>query len=373
MWFSQLCSVQLFKHTAIFKHLAILPTMQSHGRPFTQEFQELFEGILKQNRLVKASNTIFQEAMTCLKNAKHGYLMQKVHPKMVFVHPKNRNGLGLSWHNAHRNGAKIKAVGGDVEELRNAYMMEMSTDPQMHAAQKAFNVKLYNRSCGLLAEPTGYERFMSLGCGHTAAFCRAAEAGCVTSQPTLQDAQGRIDKQKVYSDAVLKRMCTVGWDWWVLPAWVDMYFPSFADLAQKALNASNHVASLVGELEVAKSMADVMEDGGTDWELQAVAAVESVAAPAAAYCRVILKFVKNFAGGAGSPLLSFLDAVAKSFQCHAILGETFWTAVTDADFPTQSKNPLLRNALILTNLTSAKFQDGIARLLINKDVQKLCV
>ena len=32
---------------------------------------------------------------------------------VFFVHKKNRAGLGLSWHNAHRNGARIYHVGAD--------------------------------------------------------------------------------------------------------------------------------------------------------------------------------------------------------------------------------------------------------------------
>jgi hypothetical protein len=342
------------------------------GSKQTSMFDEdMFLAILTQDQTIVKVNTIFESAVSLLKAAKIIYELPKVHPKYMLVHPKNRAGLGVSWHNVHRNGSVILAVGASLKQLGNAYCIEMSTDAERCKQQRSFNHDLSQRSAGLLAEVSGFERYLSLGCGHTAAFCRAAEAHCKTPQTKIADAEGRIDLQKIYKDPIYKMMCTEGWDWNIIPSWIDDKFPAFADIAQKALNASNHVASLVGEIEVSKSIADVMNDGGHDWENTALASINSMAAPSAPYANVMLKFVRDFSGGKHSPLLMFLDAVAKTFQCNALLGESYWTAVTEASFQTPSKNPLLRNALVLTNLTSPKFEDGIARLLTVKDISKL--
>ena len=48
-------------------------------------------------------------------------------------------------------------------------------------------------SNGLLAKISGSERLISVGCGHTAAFIKAAMAGCRTDQLAIQKADGAID------------------------------------------------------------------------------------------------------------------------------------------------------------------------------------
>jgi hypothetical protein len=263
--------------------------------------EDEFLAILMQDQTIVKVNTIFESAIALLKAAGIIYELPKVHPKYILVHPKNRAGLGLSWHNVHRNGSIIRAVGASLKQLGNAYCIEMSTDAERARQQTNFNHDLSQRSAGLLAKVTGSERYLSLGCGHTAAFCRAAEAHCKTPQVCIADAEGRIDLQKIYKDPIFKTMCTEGWTWNVIPSWVDDSFPAFADIAQKALNASNHVASLVGEIEVSKSIADVMNDGGQNWEDAALAAINSMAAPSACYAPVMLKFVREFSEGGEPP------------------------------------------------------------------------
>ena len=338
----------------------------------SKNFAEKFQAILEQDQKKAGVMTIFKAAMELLLSEKIAYVQQSAKAKLFFVHPKNRAGLGVSWHNAHRNGARIKAVGADKSQLQNAYAMEMGTDEELKYAQVQFNQRLIGKSDGLLAEQSGEERYLSLGCGHTVAFAKAADSGCRTSQPTIADENGKLDLQKLFADPVLKTMIQDGWDWTIIPSWVDTKFPKFADIAQKALNASNNVASLVGEIELAKTIADIMADGTAEgWESMAIAAVQSMNAPAAHYAPVILEFVSQFSGGEGAPLIMFLDSVAKQFCCNAVLGEEFWTVVTRTVLTKTKQLPLVRCALILANLTSTKFVDGIAKMLVRSDVSKL--
>ena len=339
----------------------------------SKEWKAEFKQVLNQNQKQVKVNSIFKQAIALLTDQKIIYPLTKGHPDLFFVHPKNRGGLGLSWHNAHRNAKTIHHVGADLAQLVNAYAMEMASSEAKKAKQIEFNVDLISRSDGLLARPTGHERFLTLGCGHTVAACRAANAGCKTSEKELADEHGILDKQKLANDKAFNTMMSEGWDWQIIPSWIDDEFPEFADIAQKSLNASNHVASLVGEIETAKCIADIMRDGTqAGWENDAIAAVVSMGAPSSAYSLTLVTFVAEFTGGVGAPLLVFLDHVAKEFQCNATLGELFWVAVTNAVFWNKvNKFPLNRCGLILTNLTSNKFEDGIAKLLVRGDVAKV--
>ena len=158
------------------------------------------------------------------------------------------------------------------------------------------------------------------------------------------------------------------------PAWVDKEHPKFADVCQKALNSSNNVASMVAEIEIAKVVADMMQDCDENWKDRAIEAVVAQGAACAPYCTFIIDFVEKYAGGEGAPLLDFIDSVAKQFQCTAVLGQTFWKAIAEASFSTkESTMPLVRVALILANLASPKLEDGIARLVLKSDIQRLQV
>ena len=56
-----------------------------------------------------------------------------------------------------------------------------------------FNDTQVIASNGLLAKISGSERLISVGCGHTAAFIKAAMAGCRTDQLAIQKGDGTID------------------------------------------------------------------------------------------------------------------------------------------------------------------------------------
>ena len=135
------------------------------------------------------------------------------------------------------------------------------------------------------------------------------------------DDQGCIDLYKIGKDPVLKEMVEEGWDRMIVPSHVDIEFPSFAHVAQRALNASNHVASLVSELETAVTLSTTLGDAGMqksakdakEWEELALQNVVSACMPCSGYAHVIMKYVKAYAGGPGAPLVKFMDNVAKTF------------------------------------------------------------
>ena len=65
----------------------------------------------------------------------------------------------------------------------------------------------------------------------------------------------------IEKDAVYKSMTNDGWSWHIIPFAVDEQFPQFANIAQQALNVSNHRVTEMSELEVAIILARFVETG----------------------------------------------------------------------------------------------------------------
>ena len=116
----------------------------------------------------------------------------KLHPKFPFVHLKNRGGYMLNGFEAHRVGASVQKVGANTDELHGAAAMEISPNPAERKEQMEKNAQLAKSSNGLLASPSGEETHMTIGRGHMAAFCRAANAGCRTVFKNIQSRDGNI-------------------------------------------------------------------------------------------------------------------------------------------------------------------------------------
>ncbi len=229
----------------------------------------------------------------------------------LLVHPKNRGGLGLNAHDAHEILAKVKRVGADLEHLRKACAFEMSPLGVVRQSQIDFNKKLVASSQGLLAPVTGEERLLTVACSHFSAGCRAAVAGCKTNEQSLQGPDNTInlqalctgDKNKVFTEIIAN-----GFEFLIIPATVEQEFgPPIADLAQKALNTEHGTFSQANELQVMSSMALAAESAGgaPDWQ-SVINQAKAAMPPCSSYLHVLAEFVKNYAGGDGSPILKSL-------------------------------------------------------------------
>ena len=73
----------------------------------------------------------------------------------------------------------------------------------------------------------------------------------------------------------------------------------------------------------------------------------------------------------GGRLINFLSAFSKEFGHGVHLGEDFLLACTNSVFTPNDMTPMIRVALVATNLTCEKIVDGIGRLLLKSDVEKL--
>jgi hypothetical protein len=334
-------------------------------------FKTEFAKILEQKNI--EANVILQQALACLK--KHNLLYKlEIECKYFLVHKSNRGGLMLSPFNVHRNAAKIKRAGADMKELRNAVCIELAPCGKLREEQLKANERLVENAKGYLASINGSERYLTVGCGHTAAFCKTAMAGGITPEQELADEQGKIDLRKLCANEQFKHMLEKGWEWQIVPAVVDEAFPKFARIAQKALNANNHTSTEVGELETAVTLAETANDvsGDEDWQEIALDNVKALNVPCAPYSKAILDFVSFYGGGPGAPLVAFMDGFAKQFKAHVNLGEQYWHCMAYTEFPEKTeKFPLIRVAYGLANLVSPKVEDGIARLLGKSDWTKI--
>ncbi|CAK0795804.1 unnamed protein product [Prorocentrum cordatum] len=313
------------------------PIPADYVPPFQRGLQSSSDGV----------NRIFWETLEVLKGEYLIKLVKNKSPAKFFVHLGNRFGLGLSPRQAHRAGAKICGIGDGKAALTNAFAIEMQVEGPMRQAAVDFNCSVIPRSNGTLAQPTGQEMHLTVG-----------------------NFSGTIDTQKLFKSKVFKSMIQDGWDWWIISATANRECPLRADLAQKALNANNRVAPLIGEAAAAQMMAGHLKGGDqADDNLEEMAqeSVRSMGRPCSPYVDGVTKFVRIYAGGTGDPHIQFIDKVAKKFHATG-----FWKAVADTTFYDSSgKRPLIRNAMVLANRTSNTMEVGIATLLSRSDAMKL--
>ena len=228
---------------------------------YPQEMRDFINGRIEQHRDGKlAPITAWKD---CIDRLIEGKVAKNLvaEPDEFLIHPQNRSGLGVNAYNVHRVGAMLKQIGVDPSELEKAVAFErMPMDP-MRAAQVAFNEKLISASKGMLAPLTGSERFCSVGTGHTTQLFKAVRAHCSTSEPTLADPSmgGKMNADSLSQDPRFHQALSKGWLWTILPWQAEVTWPHLPDLAQRALNASDSVASLMSELEVCVSISEFSE------------------------------------------------------------------------------------------------------------------
>ena len=203
----------------------------------TSDFCAEFEQAFKDGKKLPPKAAL-DLCMEVIWRHKHAYTFEGPCENFL-THPENRSRLMLSARNAHQHAENINLSGADLDQLKNALCFELAKDPAKRALQLRKNAELIKRAAGLLADINGTERFITVGCGHTAAICKHAKAGGRTSSKLLQDVNGYLDVSKLERDPKFKLMIEKGWKWTCIKADVDLKYPDFAKLAQRACNSSN--------------------------------------------------------------------------------------------------------------------------------------
>jgi len=345
------------------------------------QFKEEFQKILN---LKMPPNDHMALLVECLKKNHLMHTVENINPNLFLTHKNNRGGLLLSPHNVHRNAAKIHAAGASMKNLTNAVAMELPSQGALRLQHIKKNEELITKAAGLLAPINGGERYVSLGCGHTVAFCKTAQAGGITKTDGLKIDPGKkgyckIDVQALCASPDFATMIHKGWTWEVIPACVDEAFDGFSKIAQKALNTQNNANTPISELEVMMTLEASLSDGAMQEEqdhgeikIMAVENISAMCAPCSNYAGTLFDFVRLYSGGPGAPHVQFMDSVAKGFGCNVSLGSSFWQGLANTPFKVKtSLFPLVRVALALANMTSDKIEDGVARLLGKTDILKV--
>ena len=247
----------------------------------------------------------------------------------VMVHPENRSGLGLNAFEVHKCVASVKMTGADREAVHRACAFEMAPSGPERDAQIAFNEELIERAAGLLAKLRGKERVCSCACSHFTAGCRAAADSCKTYEESIKDKNGKMNlAQLCENDDVFRNLIGTGWMWTVLPYIVQVVWPKLPDLFQDALNAEHATFSMASELRVMVSLADrafhAMSNGlDPNWE-QIKDEIKASQPPCVDYLETLCEFIRLYAGGAGAPIVRYLDGFAKELVVLASMVKLLW-------------------------------------------------
>ena len=348
----------------------------SHTRTFAAMPDMDAEQIENVNRLIEASGPILSRYEKVMKILKDANMTQTptILPSQILCHPCNRAKLGLNPFEVHRVGKKVVDVGFSRDELRGAVCIEVHPDKTVSDEQYAFNAELISHSDGLLAPVSGRETYLSLGGGHMAAFLRAVDTGAKTSEPSLADECGCLNKQKIMRDEVLQEVLSSGYEWTVLSWKTQDRCPGLCDFIQRALNATNSIASECSELEVMSSISEFAEmqkrsGSKVDWASCCDAAI-SGNPRSAPYVSTLCALVEKYGGGPGAPVIHDLDSFAKQHSQNLVLGEEFLNCLVNISFGETAPCPRFRAACIATNLTSCRQSDGVSKLLLKTDLQK---
>ena len=311
---------------------------------------------------------------------KHQLLYKaRVRPDAFLVHPLNRSGLGINVYGMHKKGARILQVGVDPDLLSRSVAWELSPDPDTRAKQVAFTRNLAASCDGLMAEPSGAERYLSAASSHTTQFFKALCAGCRTPEAMLANEAGKLSAAHWRAaDPKLDQLLSEGWEWTVICADVESAYPNLPTLCQRALNSVNATFAGESELEAALAVAAQAEralaTGSTEVCFESIGKAVTAETPLESLGAVLGTFVQHYGGGAGAPFLKFLDVIAKEYDDSVSLGTEYWQSVTSLRPASSATSlPLLRVALLASNLCCPKqhVHDGVARLYSKKDVSRL--
>ena len=221
----------------------------------------------------------------------------QLQPGLLLVHPQNRGGTGINAWSTHAKGSMICQSGADVTLLGGSVCFEMSLDPEKKKKQVDFNKGMADISEGLMAAPTGQERYLSVSKGHTSQFCKAINIGCKTSQPSLAAGNGCLGPHLLQRDEGLETMCSSGWSWVIIQSQVEEAFPLLPQLIEAALNSTNAAFETQDEIQLMSAICShVISLGHPTVNYESLATQMCHHGPMVSYAASVGKFVQLFGG-----------------------------------------------------------------------------
>lgn len=163
-----------------------------------------------------------------------------------------------------------------------------------------------------------------------------------------------------------------GWEWTIFDANLEFQFPGIAAWIQMTMNSTHSSLQQTTEMECLAQMAKLVSLGNSITQAQDIA---NLSQPKCGhYMNAMAKFLQMYGGGDqdGFPLIQFVSNFAKSFGQSVLVGEDMFTQITYWDFRQEGQLfPVLRIALLATSLTGTKVSDGISKVLVKADLDKL--
>lgn len=155
----------------------------------------------------------------------------KARPSQMLVHVSNRAGALVNPFDVMQKGQAICQVGWDLAKIKQAVAIELPADGCKRQAIVDANAQLAQQSNGIIARPTGMEKYSTLSVSHTTCFLKSLESGCkvMDEMVPLEQLVGKQDD--------LERMLSQGWDWTVIASKVDEEVPHLAGLLTQAFNS----------------------------------------------------------------------------------------------------------------------------------------
>ena len=299
---------------------------------------------------------------------------QGLAPSCLTVHPQNRSGLMLNSFDVHEKGLLALKMGFQLSKVAESFCFEMSSKKTIRDKQVDAMKALVEASDKKLAPVNGSERFMSVSCSHISQFLKAVGCGqCLTENEELAGMnQGYLSLESLEAhfpaDHQFQAMVRKGWQWHCIKSEVEECCPWLPQLLQAALNSGNEVSKQATEMEIALSLA---------YSYNISSSMENAcgvvkASTSLQYVDVISKWVKLYGGGGSFCLVHLLASIQKLFNSSQFLGEEFMGSVSMVTFKSKETTyPMVRAALLACNLSSPKQVDGISKLLVKGDVEKL--
>ena len=162
-------------------------TRLRHG--FSKEVVAKGREILAFDVKTKGSNTAFHEFMDFVRGLGVTYKVV-IHPRLLLVHPDNRNGLMMNARDVHKKAATMLKAGMQTPEGTLAVeLCPVDGDPLRQRHIDA-NKSLVERSEPYLAPVNGSERYSTMATGHCGQFGKAVHAARPTPEAILQDDSG---------------------------------------------------------------------------------------------------------------------------------------------------------------------------------------
>ena len=273
-------------------------------------------------------------------------------PKLVGVHPCNRDGHGISATEVHSLGSDIVGMGWSWKACAQAVCIE--DDPQSTIA--TYTAHMVSVSNGGLGRADQLQvQFGSLACGHTNRFlCAVLDA--VPCELENLSVDNRMSSSKIVAnDPGLQDALTNGLKWLILKAIVGVLYPTLPDLVQRAMQATGLAQRAENEVQLlqriqgaAKTM--LARDKTVDWPT--IASTVGKGRPESVDVEALIRYVQKWGGLPHGAFIADLNAFHKVYvPAGRIIPSSTFGALADLRLGPDELCPLFACAVLKAQAT----------------------